>query len=239
MSSIREFAGKCFRSRLGWLLVCVHGAWFLVAIANMSPPAPGLGKFFDQGGNSSAALLAGRPFHFTYESFPLKVIFVSDLPSTLAAAPVGIVLSLATAKLIHVGSFVGSYFGAALMLLAASCQWLIVGAGIESRLSSYPFGLRLLGGVDRHLVCYAYVAVFADDYRGTNYQSQKSGTGLSTRRNIILLKVSGPNGDGARLPSKLRASRRRPLQRNSKTPPFLLRRAGTIRGWGTCLRSKL
>lgn len=106
MSVVRAFVRGCIRSRLGWLLVCLHAAWFVFAVANMSPPAPEFAKYLDNGGWSSAALLAGRPFHFAYESIPLKVVFLIDLPAMLAAAVVGLVLSPAL-RAFHVGHFVG------------------------------------------------------------------------------------------------------------------------------------
>jgi hypothetical protein len=114
------------RSRLGWLLVCLHAAWFLLAIANMSPPAPGLGAFLDQGGGSSATLLAGRPFHFEYESLFLKLLILSDLPSMLAMVPLSFALMLLP-DAFHLGLYQGSYLGATVLLFGASCQWLLVG----------------------------------------------------------------------------------------------------------------
>jgi hypothetical protein len=70
---------------VAWVLVCLHASWFLIAIANMSPPAPGLGEFLDGGGWSSATLFAGRPFHFHYESMVMKLLVLVDFPSMLAA----------------------------------------------------------------------------------------------------------------------------------------------------------
>jgi hypothetical protein len=118
------------RSRLGWLLVCLHAAWFFLAIANMSTPAPGLGKFFDQGGGSSATLLAGRPFHFEYESLLLKLLILVDVPSTLATVPLSFALLLAATPF-HLGFYQGSYLSAAMLLLGASCQWLVVGHQLD------------------------------------------------------------------------------------------------------------
>ncbi len=116
----------CATCRLAWIFAFLHAAWFFVAIANMSPPSPQLAQFLDQGGWSSASVLAGRPFHFHYESNLLKCLFVVDLPSMVAAIPLDFVVG-ALLKVIRVGSFVGSYFGAGVRVLAGTFEWLALG----------------------------------------------------------------------------------------------------------------
>jgi hypothetical protein len=96
----------------------------------MSPPAPGLGAFFDQGGASSATLLAGRPFHFEYESISLKLLILADLPATLAIVPLSLAL-LPLWKSFHIGFYLSSYLSAAVLLISASCQWLLIGHQID------------------------------------------------------------------------------------------------------------
>jgi hypothetical protein len=127
------------RSRLGWLLVCLHAAWFFLAVANMSPPAPGLGAFFDQGGGSSATLLAGRPFHFEYESLLLKFLIVVDIPAMLGMVPLSFVLLLFS-KQFHLGFYQGSYLSAAILLFGASCQWLLAGHQLDQWLIHKQWG---------------------------------------------------------------------------------------------------
>src|SRR5579864_1985923 len=127
------------RSRFGWLLVYLHAAWFFLAVANMSPPAPGLGAFFDQGGGSSATLLAGRPFHFEYESLFLKLLILVDIPAMLAEVPLGLAL-LPFWKSFHIGFYLGSYLSAAVLLFGASCQWLLVGRQLDQWLIRKQWG---------------------------------------------------------------------------------------------------
>lgn len=97
----------------------------------MSPPDPGLGRFFDLGGGSSATLFAGRPFHFAYESFALRLLFLADLPaliaSSLAQAVVDPIL-----RAFGAGSYFGSYVAAILLLTVASVQWMLLGRLVES-----------------------------------------------------------------------------------------------------------
>jgi hypothetical protein len=120
-----------------------------VAIANMSPPSPQLAGFLDEGGWSSATVLAGRPFHFAYESNLLKSLFVVDLPSALATIPLNLVVA-AFLKVFHVGSFVGSYFGAGLMFLAGTFEWLALGKLFANRMERRQSGTWVLQRLDRH-----------------------------------------------------------------------------------------
>jgi hypothetical protein len=90
------FFRSCAANRLAWLFACLHAAWFFLAIANMSPPSPALADFFDKGGASTAALLAGRPFHFHYESALLQLLVLADFPSMLVEVlPCSVVVAFA------------------------------------------------------------------------------------------------------------------------------------------------
>lgn len=151
MAKRSAFLKGCCRSRLAWLCVTIHGAWFFLAIANMSPPSRGLGERIDRGGYVSATLLAGRPFHYTYESIALKLLVLVDLPSFLVCIPVSL-LSTPVHVVIHFGSYVSSYVAAALLLTVSSCQWLAVGKLIESRIGLDRSGDNHLRRLNRFLV---------------------------------------------------------------------------------------
>lgn len=149
------------RSRLGWILVCLHASWFFLAVANMSPPSPAFAKYLEAGGWSSATLFAGRPFHFTYESLALKSLLVADLPAMLAELPFSFLL-LPFLKLAHANLYSGSYISAGSLLLLASCQWLAIGASLQSLLSASKWGTWILGRVRRYFVLIiAVVILFA------------------------------------------------------------------------------
>jgi hypothetical protein len=77
----------------------------------MLPPSPGLADFLDRGGSSTAAMFAGRPFHFHSEAALLRLLVLADLPSMLVQALVGLML-LPLLTNIHIGHYVGSYLGA-------------------------------------------------------------------------------------------------------------------------------
>jgi len=114
----------------------------------MSPSSPQLAQFLDQRGASSATVLAGRPFHFHYESNLLKCLFVVDLPAMVAAIPLDIVV-VAPLKVFRVGRFVGSYFGAGLMLLAGTVEWLTLGKLFADWMEQKQSGARVLQRLNR------------------------------------------------------------------------------------------
>lgn len=149
LRTIFEFFRSCTNSRLAWLFACLHAGWFFLAIANMSPPSPALADFLERGGSSTAALLAGRPFHYHYESVLLQILVWVDLPSMFVGSLLALV-SLPLLLNIHVGHYAGSYFGAGLLLLIATFQWLAVGKSVQTLLSSKSWGAVLLRPLTRY-----------------------------------------------------------------------------------------
>lgn len=127
---------------MAWLLASLHAVWFVLAIANMSPPAPGLGQYPDRGGWSSATLLAGRPFHFHYESVALKVLITVDLPAMIAVVPVAL-LTVPFSNLFRLlGSWTNSYLVAGILLACATCQWILAGWTFEGWLARQAPGFH-------------------------------------------------------------------------------------------------
>lgn len=154
------FVRACYFSRIAWILSVLHAAWFLLAIANMSPPSPELGRFFDEGGWSSATILAGRPFHFTYESPLLKTLIVADLPASLVSIPVSIPVTYVL-RILKVGSFVGSYVDATIALLTGCLQWLILGKLAQDRLEPIKNTRWFFEKLDRYfLTALLFIAAF-------------------------------------------------------------------------------
>jgi len=150
-ASLRRFLSEAVRSRLAWLVVSLHAAWFLLAIANMSPPSREVANFIEQFSGSTVAILAGRPFHFAYESLFLQLLTVLDLPSMFASIPVGLLLS-PLLKLFHLGLYEGSYVGAGIQIAMGSLQWLLVGRRFEVWLGSRRWGMSALQRINRHFV---------------------------------------------------------------------------------------
>ena len=76
---------------------------------------------------------------------------IVDFPSMLAALPIGSLISPLMSA-VHAGSFIGSYVGALIELVTASCQWLAVGLAVDRRLESRPWGTSVLRPVNKYLL---------------------------------------------------------------------------------------
>ncbi len=150
-TKIASFGRASLRSRLGWILVCLHAAWFFLAIANMSPPSRAFAKWLESLSWSDMTLFAGRPFHFYYESLAMKLLILADSPAEIAEIPADL-LAMPLLKPFHMDLYSGSYVDALLMLLLASLQWLAFGRLLESRLSARRWGLTFLAWVQRNSV---------------------------------------------------------------------------------------
>jgi hypothetical protein len=76
---------------------------------------------------SSKSFIAGRDYHWAYESTPLKVVSLLDLPALLLGGLTSELLSP-----LELCSFTRSWVNAILYLVFASIQWLLVGFIVES-----------------------------------------------------------------------------------------------------------
>lgn len=146
-----QILAESSRSRLARLIVFLHAAWFLLAIANMSPPSHDFAHFLEHAEASTVAILAGRPFRFHHESLSLQILTLIDLPSSLASTPVAI-LFLPFFKLFHLGLFEGSYIDAGVLLVVSSLQWLTIGYRAHKWLNSRPWGVVTLQRLNRHFI---------------------------------------------------------------------------------------
>jgi hypothetical protein len=106
----------------------------------MGPPSRTAANFLDSVQGADWAMFAGRPFHFHYQSWILKSLFLADLPSMLVAS-VGGLLSVPLKLTRHIDTYTGSYVGAGLLFVVATGQWLLVGFLIQRRFHSKPRGI--------------------------------------------------------------------------------------------------
>jgi len=151
LRKVGQLLAEANRSRLAWLVCSLHAACYLLAIASMSPPSREVANFIQQFSGSTVAILAGRPFHFAYESLLLQLLFLFDLPSMFASIPLGLLLS-PLLKLFHVGLYEGSYVGAGISIAMGSLQWLLVGRLAEVWLGSRRWGMVVLQRTNRHFI---------------------------------------------------------------------------------------
>ena len=73
-------------------------------------------------------MVAARYFHHAYESFPVQVLTIVDIPAQLVG---GLTVDLLAWKLLH--RFYASYVHAASWLLLGSLQWFLIGRMIERK----------------------------------------------------------------------------------------------------------
>jgi hypothetical protein len=153
-TKFRRLLADAERSRLAWVLVLLHAAWFLLTIANMHPPSREFANYLDGTTGSTATIFAGRSFHYHYESLSLQLLMLFDLPSWLASVPIGLFLTPAL-NVLHVGTYADPYVAAVVVFLMSSLQWLIIGKYADGWLGSRPWGVSTLHRINRHFVLFA------------------------------------------------------------------------------------
>jgi hypothetical protein len=116
--------------------VLIHLTWFFAAITLMPQLPSWLKNPNDGDWSTSGAVFAGRFFHFEYEPVFVKLLFWLDLPSVLGCALIDMGLT-PLFKVLNLGTHSKSYLDAALLLLAASCQWLMITSMVQKRLTNH------------------------------------------------------------------------------------------------------
>jgi hypothetical protein len=92
----------------------------------MGPPSRAAANFLDGLQRADWTFFAGRPFHYTYQSWALKSLILADMPAMLVGSFFSLLLS-PFRFLGHIGTYEGSYIAAAFLFVVASGQWLMVG----------------------------------------------------------------------------------------------------------------
>jgi hypothetical protein len=123
-SFVRRVAGN----RTGLLLAFVHFCLVVYGFAQKEPVELGGDGPFDITRHAGVSIIAGRAFHWYYESTLLKVIFLFDLPGRLLA----LLMNLPFALVFYGASIqVQSWITAVILLIGTSIQWLLVGYGLR------------------------------------------------------------------------------------------------------------
>jgi len=95
--------------------------WLGLGVRSMRPPSRAAANFLDSAQGADWTLFAGRPFHFTYQSWVLKSVLLADLPATLVASLTDLLL-WPVSFVTHVGRYEGSYIAAGLLFVVATGQ---------------------------------------------------------------------------------------------------------------------
>jgi len=129
---ISMFLRSCVASWLGWLLSGIHALWFCFGIQSMGPPSRAAANFLDGVQGADWTFFAGRPFHYTYQSWVLKSVILADMLAMLIGSFFSL-LSSPFRVFMHIGTYEGSYIGAIYLFVLATGQWLMVGNLFEKR----------------------------------------------------------------------------------------------------------
>jgi len=132
LTTIRKWSISYLLSRVGWVLAGLHTVWFFAVLHAMGPPSRRAAAFWDSLEGADFTIFAGRFFHFQYQPLVVKALFTADLPALLVGGLASLVLS-PLARLVHLGTYEGSYIGAAAFLFTATLQWLAIGRWIQIR----------------------------------------------------------------------------------------------------------
>lgn len=98
----------------------------------MGPSSRAAAAYLDSLVGADWAFFAGRPFHYTYQSWILKSLIWADLPSMLIEFVCGLLLG-PLSSVMRVGTYEGSYISAGILFAIASMQWLIAGYLLQKR----------------------------------------------------------------------------------------------------------
>jgi len=117
---------ECARSRFGWVLATIHALWFYLGVRSMGPPSRAAADFLGGMQGADWTLFAGRPFHFVYQSWVLKILILADMLAMLVGSACGLLLwPLSIIKRIPI--YEASYISAGMLFVLATGQWLVVG----------------------------------------------------------------------------------------------------------------
>jgi len=126
--AIQDFVRRVAANRIGLLLAFVHFCLAVYGFAQKEPVELGGDGPFDITRHAGVAIIAGRAFHWFYESTLLKVIFLFDLPGVLLA----LLMSLPFALIFYGASIqVQSWITAVILLIGTSIQWWLVGYSLR------------------------------------------------------------------------------------------------------------
>jgi hypothetical protein len=124
MKTMLRFLRRVASSRLGQLLFVVH---LIIVVSEFAhKPSATYSDTPCVMEPSSAAFIAGRSYHWAYESSLLKVVNILDFPALVIGGIVSKMLSP-----LNLCAFTRSWVDAVLALTFASVQWLLVGLIIE------------------------------------------------------------------------------------------------------------
>ena len=123
------FLERVASSRAGHALLILHLSLVVFDFAQKTPVSRAESNVVYKAGEimPSSLLLAGRSFHWHYESALLRLLVFVDMPGLLLSFLFGLILAPLSYILPPLGAYDDSWFVAGLFLVGASIQWQFIG----------------------------------------------------------------------------------------------------------------
>jgi len=127
------FLKRVASSRVGNVLLILHLSLVIFDFAQKPPVPRAQSNIVHEADKplSSSLLLAGRSFHWHYESALLKFLILVDLPGIFVSLLISVILIPLFYVLSPLGAYDESWFAAGVFLLGASIQWQFLGYWLE------------------------------------------------------------------------------------------------------------
>lgn len=137
LRTILRFVKRVLTNRVAQLFFIIHLVLVVYACADKTP----LRRAESNGvstGASSMVLIAGRGFHYHYETPLVKALWILDLPGEAVASFLICLPLLPILKLLPpLGAFDESWLAAVVFLVGSSFQWMLIGYLVEESISFY------------------------------------------------------------------------------------------------------
>ncbi len=132
MRRVFVFAKKVMCSRIGQILLVAHLILVVFDFSYKKPLTRAENNSVREASEiSSATLIAGRGFHYHYESDLLKFLVFIDTPGIIISFVIGLLLTPLGLILPPLGYYDESWVAAFILLCGTSVQWQLVGYCIE------------------------------------------------------------------------------------------------------------
>lgn len=133
MKTILYCLKRIASSRVGQILFILHLSLVIFDFGHKPPVRRAESNVVRRAGElqSSSVLLAGRGFHWHYESSLLKFLVLVDIPGLLLSFLIGLILVPIFYVFLPLGAYDASWFTAGIFLLGTSIQWQVIGFWLE------------------------------------------------------------------------------------------------------------
>jgi hypothetical protein len=137
LNAILQSLKRVVSSRVGHVLLILHLSLVVFEFTQKNPVSRAESNrvYEAREMTESATLLAGRVFHYHYESPLLKFLIFVDMPGIALSFFLGLVL-VPINYIAPLGEYDASWAVAGILLIGTSTQWQLIGYGLERMIRS-------------------------------------------------------------------------------------------------------